>query len=146
MVKQFRHWEFQNEMNRLFFLFFFFSFHFQSPFASTQITHVIMAWDASCSSAIIIPPYMWATSWENLFMPNANNKGAFQSPHLRSLISTFVVRCLDSMIYMQYPNFRTLAGLYSWAGNFVYYLVANPEDRFLVTWPMWESRFKRSLY
>ena len=31
-------------------------------------------------------------------MPYANNKGADQSAHLRSLISTFVVRCLDSII------------------------------------------------
>ena len=31
-------------------------------------------------------------------MPNANNKGADQSAHPRSLISAFVVRCLDSMI------------------------------------------------
>ena len=31
-------------------------------------------------------------------MPYANNKGADQPAHLRSLISTFVVRCLDSMI------------------------------------------------
>ena len=32
--------------------------------------------------------------------PYSNNKGADQSAHLRSLISTFVVRCLDSMICM----------------------------------------------
>ena len=31
-------------------------------------------------------------------MPYANNKGAYQPAHPRSLISTFVVRCLDSMI------------------------------------------------
>ena len=30
--------------------------------------------------------------------PYANNKGADQFAHPRSLISTFVVRCLDSMI------------------------------------------------
>ena len=30
-------------------------------------------------------------------MPYANNKGADQPAHPRSLISTFVVRCLDSM-------------------------------------------------
>ena len=41
---------------------------------------------------------IWATSWENLFMPYANNKGADQPAHLHSLISTFVVRCLDSII------------------------------------------------
>ena len=29
----------------------------------------------------------WATSWENVFMPNANNKGADQPVHPRSLIS-----------------------------------------------------------
>ena len=31
-------------------------------------------------------------------MPYANNKGADQPPHPRSLISAFVVRCLDSMM------------------------------------------------
>ena len=33
----------------------------------------------------------WATSRENLIMPYANNKGADQPVHLRSLISTFIV-------------------------------------------------------
>ena len=42
--------------------------------------------------------HIWATSWENLFMPYANNKGADQPVHPRSLISAFVVRCLDSII------------------------------------------------
>ena len=31
-------------------------------------------------------------------MPYANNKGADQPAHPRSLISTFVVRCLDSIM------------------------------------------------
>ena len=31
-------------------------------------------------------------------LPHANNKGADQPAHLRSLISAFVVRCLDSII------------------------------------------------
>ena len=31
-------------------------------------------------------------------MPYANNNGADQPAHLRILISTFVVRCLDSII------------------------------------------------
>ena len=39
---------------------------------------------------------LWASSWENLFMLYANNKGADQPAHPCSLISTFVVRCLDS--------------------------------------------------
>ena len=34
------------------------------------------------------------------FMPYANNKGADQPAHPRSLISAFVVRCLDSNIYL----------------------------------------------
>ena len=41
---------------------------------------------------------IWALSWENLFMPYANNKGADQPAHPRSLISAFVVRCLVSII------------------------------------------------
>ena len=32
------------------------------------------------------------------FMTYANNKGADQPAHPRSLISTFVVRCLDSIM------------------------------------------------
>ena len=42
--------------------------------------------------------HIWATSWETLFMPYANNKGTDQPAHLRSLISAFVVCCLDSII------------------------------------------------
>ena len=33
-------------------------------------------------------------------MPYANNNGADQPEHSHNLISTFVVRCLDSMIYI----------------------------------------------
>ena len=41
-------------------------------------------------------------------MPYANNKGTDQPAHPRSLISTFVVRCLDSMICILalYPKFQ----------------------------------------
>ena len=35
-------------------------------------------------------------------MPYANNKGADQPAHLRSLISTFVVGCLDSIMPLVY--------------------------------------------
>ena len=42
--------------------------------------------------------HIWATSWENMFMPYANNKGVDQPVHLCSLISTFVVHCLHSII------------------------------------------------
>ena len=39
----------------------------------------------------------WATSWENLFMPYPNNKGADQ-PQIS--LHIFVVRCLDSIILL----------------------------------------------
>ena len=42
----------------------------------------------------------WATSWENLFMPYTNNNGADQPAHQRSLVSSFVVRYLDSIIFL----------------------------------------------
>ena len=42
--------------------------------------------------------HIWATSWKILFMSYVNNKGADQPAHPRSPISTFVVRCLDSII------------------------------------------------
>ena len=41
---------------------------------------------------------IWARSCEKCLMSYANNKGADQLAHPRSLIRTFVVRCLDSMI------------------------------------------------
>ena len=40
-------------------------------------------------------------------MPYANNKGADQPAHPRSLISIFVVLCLDSMIFIL-PVFNVL--------------------------------------
>ena len=52
---------------------------------------------------------IWATSWEILFMPYANNKGADQTAHPRSLNSAFVVRCLDSTIHLVYiPDLSSL--------------------------------------
>ena len=41
---------------------------------------------------------IWVTSWENLFMPYANNRDADQPAQMRRLMSAFVVRCLDSII------------------------------------------------
>ena len=48
-------------------------------------------------------------SWENPFLPYANNKVADQSAHLRSLISTFVVHCLDSI--MSLVSMLAISGL-----------------------------------
>ena len=64
---------------------------------------------------------------KNLFLSYTNNKGADQPAHPRSLISTFVVRCLDS-IYIR--NFKHLASFCGCAGRFESYLVENSENRF----------------
>ena len=61
-------------------------------------------------------------------MPYANNKGTDQG----SLISTFVDRCLESIISLVYISeiSSLLASFCGCAGRFVSYLVANPEDKF----------------
>ena len=67
-------------------------------------------------------------SWENQFLPYTNNKAADQPARM---ISTFVIRCLDSITSSFYIwNFKPLASFCSWAGRFESYLVTNPEDRF----------------
>ena len=48
----------------------------------------------------IVVRQIWATSWENLFMPYMNNKGADQPAHPHNLIGAFVVCCLDSIIHL----------------------------------------------
>ena len=66
------------------------------------------------------------------FMAYANNKDADRSAHLWSLISIFVVCCLNSIIPILPISkiVKTVANFCSWAGRFVSYLVGNPEDRF----------------
>ena len=71
------------------------------------------------SNLHLSPRQGWATSWENLFMPYANNKSA--DP--RSLITAFI-------LYLLNPKFQTLAGLWSWAGRIRSYWLETPEDRF----------------
>ena len=59
-------------------------------------------------------------------MSYANNKGADQPAHPRSLITAFVVRCLDNIISLIYSrNFKTLASFCDCAGRFVSGLVGN---------------------
>ena len=74
--------------------------------------------------------FTWDMSWEILLMPYENNKGADQPVHPHSLISAFLLRCLDSTSHFYICNFMTLACFCSWAARFESYLVANPEDRF----------------
>ena len=65
-------------------------------------------------------------------MSYANNKGADQPAHSRSLISAFVVRCLDSIISRFYSrNFKTLASFCGCAGRFVSGLVGNSRKHVL---------------
>ena len=65
-------------------------------------------------------------------MPYANNKGAAQMAHPHSLISAFVVRCLDSRIPV--VSISEFSNLYlasvAAAGRFESYLDGNPKDRF----------------
>ena len=73
--------------------------------------------------------HTWATSWENLlFMPYANNIRADQPVHPPSLISTFVIHCLDSIKSIagtsEIP--RLVNSFISWAGWFESYLVSSP--------------------
>ena len=61
-------------------------------------------------------------------MPYANNKGADQPAHPHTLISTFVVCCLDSIIpLVSISDISSLCGCTGW---FESTLVVDPEDRF----------------
>ena len=96
----------------------------------TQAKKILLFVIYPAKPVVVIHKHIWATSWENLFMQYANNKGADQPAHPRSLISTFVVRCLDSIVSSCYIwNFKTLASLCLWADWFESNLVANLEDR-----------------
>ena len=65
----------------------------------------------------------------------ANNKVAIQPVYLHSLISAFVVRCLDSITPSCYiQNFKTLASLCSWAGWFNWLGRKPPKTDFLMMW------------
>ena len=64
----------------------------------------------------------------------ANNKGADQPVHPRNLISVFVVRCLDSIIYLDsIAEISTLAGFSGCTGQFVSGLVGDSR-RHIFSW------------
>ena len=64
-------------------------------------------------------------------LPYANNKGADQPAHLHSLISAFVVHCLDSISPFSISrDFKPLPSFYDCADQFESTLIANPDDRF----------------
>ena len=66
-----------------------------SPWNYFHPTHLI---GSAKKSEIILKSWYLRLSWENLFLPYANNKGADKPAHSCSLISTFVFRCLDCII------------------------------------------------
>ena len=88
---------------------------------------------------------IWATSWENLFLPYANNKGADQRAHPRILISAFVIHCLDSMIPL--VSMSEISSLYiaSVAVQGVLSLTWSeiPKTGFLMTRLMYRGRFRQ---
>ena len=67
-----------------------------------------------------------AASWDNLFLSYAYNKGADQLEHPRSLISAFVVRCLDIIIPLlaKYEISKTLTSFCSCVCRFESNVVA----------------------
>ena len=56
--------------------------------------------------------HILASTWENLFMPYANNKGEDQPVHPHSLIRAFVVRCIHSLI-SKFTKFKISSQLVS---------------------------------
>ena len=77
----------------------------------------------------------------NLFMPHVNNKGADQPAHPRSLISTFAVRCIDSIIPLVSIADISIPYLVSVAEQAGLSLTwsETPKTGFLVTWPQFLS-------
>ena len=69
-------------------------------------------------------------SWENLLLPYANNKDADQPAHSRSLTSTIVVHCLDSIIPLVSISESSSCHLASMAGQVG---SQTPKTGFLVT-------------
>ena len=69
-------------------------------------------------------------------MPYANNKGADQPMHPRSLISTFVVRCLSSLVHLvsisEIPSVYLAASVAAQAGLFLTWS-QTPKTDFFVT-------------
>ena len=79
--------------------------------------------------------YIRATPWQNLLLPYANNKGADQPARPRSLISTFVVHFVDSIIPLVFISEISSLYLASLAAQACLYLtwLQTPKTGFLLT-------------
>ena len=75
-------------------------------------------------------------------MPYANNKGADQPVHPYSLISAFIVRCLDSIIHILDKSEISRLQLVSVAEQAGLSLTSlhTSEDSFFVTWLKYETK------
>ena len=106
------------------------------PFTYTNITYTTRLFPT-------LKNYKPSMKFENIFQPGhkemclmsyANNKGADQPAHPRSLISAFVVRSRDSvMSSFCNQNFNPHASFCSWAGQFASDLVGNSR-RHVFSW------------
>ena len=80
-----------------------------------------------------------------MFMPYANEKGADQPAHPSSLISTFIVRCLDSIIPLvsisKIPSLY-LVSVAAQAGLSLPWS-QTPKTGFLVTWLNYSEHLTR---
>ena len=85
-------------------------------------TNEIESLTKHCASRILRRTYGPGHA-KTCLMPYANNKGADQPAHPRSLISTFVVRCLDDMYTCGIQSIKILASFCCWADWFESYLV-----------------------
>ena len=89
----------------------------------------------SCAVEI---PFLFELCHEIICLCHAHNKGADQPAHSCSLISAFVIHCLDSITTTVaiIQNFNTLARFCIVAELAVLSLTwsHNPKDSFLMTW------------
>ena len=83
-----------------------------------------------------IPQNILATSWENLLMLYVNNKGADQTAHLRNLIISFVIHCLDSILPLlaKAEISRPQLVLVAEQASLSLIWLQTPKTGFLVTW------------
>ena len=99
-------------------------------------------------SCLLDQKYLSRAMRKLCLMSYANNKGADLAAHPRSLISTFVVHCLDSIYNISrfYSwNFKTLASFCGCAGQFVSGLVRNSQRHVLSCCGSFPAREKDNL-
>ena len=102
---------------------------------------------------------IWAMSWENLFMPYVNNKGADQlcasaqsdQRQISLRISTvwsaplLFAAWIDNTSTCYRRNFKTLVSLCSWAGRLSLNWMQTPKTGFLVTKLLLYSAYHKNL-